>query len=212
MAASARRIWQVEQRLPAVSALGSDRRLRCHAGDAGGDGKPSRARRHGRQYGHPSTSLCCRHKKGTQNQEALGRSRGGFSTKIHARCDEQGRPLGFTLTPGETHDTKGFPILMRMIDDRIRALIADRGYDSNAIREALHDANIEPVIPSRSNRKQPLSFNRETYKLRNRIERMFNKLKNWRRIATRYDKSASSFLAFVTVASVKQWLPFVHET
>lgn len=101
---------------------------------------------------------------------------------------------------------------MRMIDDRIRALIADRGYDSNAIREALQDANIEPVIPSRSNRKQPASFNRETYKLRNRIERMFNKLKNWRRIATRYDKSASSFLAFVTVASVKLWLPFVHET
>jgi transposase len=156
--------------------------------------------------------VCRRHKKGTQNQEALGRSRGGFSTKIHARCDEQGRPLGFALTPGETHDTKGFTILMRMIDDRIRALIADKGYDSDAIREALRDADIEPVIPSRSNRKQPISFDRETYKLRNRIERMFNKLKNWRRIATRYDKSASSFLAFITVVAAKQWIPFVHET
>jgi transposase len=98
-----------------------------------------------------------------------------------------------------------------MITDRIGALIADKGYDSDAIREVLHRAGIEPVIPSRRNRKLPAAFDRETYKQRNRIERMFNKLKNWRRVATRYDKSASSFLAFITIAAVKQWLPFVHE-
>jgi transposase len=99
-----------------------------------------------------------------------------------------------------------------MIDDRIRALIADKGYDSDLIRETLCHAHIEPVIPSRSNRKQPVSFDQKAYRERNRIERLFNRLKNWRRVATRYDKSAASFLAFITIASVTQWLPFVHET
>ena len=103
-------------------------------------------------------------------------------------------------------------MLLRMIGDRIEALIADKGYNSDAIREELRRAGIEPVIPSRRNRKQPASFDRETYKQRNLIERMFNKLRNWRRVATRYDKSATSFLAFIAIASVKQWLPFVHET
>lgn len=102
--------------------------------------------------------------------------------------------------------------LLRMIDDRIRALIGDKGYDSDAIRGELRAAGIEPVIPSRRNRRQPAAFDRETYKERNRIERMFNRLKNWRRVATRYDKSAASFLAFVSIAAIKQWLPFVHET
>ena len=131
---------------------------------------------------------------------------------MHARCDDRGRPLGFTLTAGEAHDTKGFLTLLRMVGDRIQALIADKGYDSDAIREELRQAGIEPVIPSRRNRKQPADFDCETYKQRNLIERMFNKLKNWRRVATRYDKSASSFLAFVSIASIKLWLPLVHET
>ena len=202
----------MEQRIPALAPVDRNRRVRCDAGDTGRDGGPRTTSRYDRQHDHPGTSLCGRHKKGSQNQEALGRSRGGFSTKIHARCDDKGRPLGFLLTPGETHDTKGFLTLLRMIGDRIEALIADKGYDSDAIREELRRAGIEPVIPSRRNRKQPASFDRETYKQRNLIERMFNKLKNWRRVATRYDKSATSFLAFIAIASVKQWLPFVHET
>jgi transposase len=72
--------------------------------------------------------------------------------------------------------------------------------------------HIEAVIPSKSNRKEPRELNRETYKRRNQIERMFNKLKNWRRVATPYDKTASSFLAFVSIASFKIWIPVVHET
>jgi transposase len=202
----------VEQRVPSLPSLGSDRCLRCHAGDAGREGETGSASRHGRQHDHPGPSLCGGHKKGTQAQEALGRSRGGFSTKIHARCDRKGRPLGFALTPGEAHDTKGFLTLLRLIDDRVRALIADKGYDSDDIRETLRQARIEPVIPSRSNRRQPVSFDRQAYKERNQIERLFNRLKNWRRVATRYDKSAASFLAFITIASITQWLPFVHET
>jgi transposase len=99
-----------------------------------------------------------------------------------------------------------------MMDDKIDALLGDKGYDSDDIIAAIEELNIEAVIPSKSNRKEQRQIDRETYKLRNLIERMFNKLKNWRRVATRYDKTAESFLAFVTIASIKLWMPFVHET
>jgi transposase len=151
-------------------------------------------------------------KGGLQDQEALGRSRGGFSTKIHARCDGKGRPLGFTITPGQAHDIKGFTTLLRMIGDKIDALLADKGYDADVVRQALSEMEVEAIIPSKSNHKQPIAFDREAYKRRNLIERMFNKLKNWRRVATRYDKTASSFLAFIMMASAKLWMPFVHGT
>jgi len=72
-----------------------------------------------------------------------------------------------------------------MIGDKIDALLADKGYDADSIRESLQQNNIEAVIPSKSNRRQPIKFDREAYKRRNLIERLFNKLKNWRRIATR---------------------------
>lgn len=98
------------------------------------------------------------------------------------------------------------------MDDKIDALLGDKGYDSDDIIAAIEELNIEAVIPSKSNRKEQRQIDRETYKLRNLIERMFNKLKNWRRVATRYDKTAESFLAFVTIASIKLWMPFVHET
>lgn len=101
--------------------------------------------------------------------------------------------------------------MLRLVGDRIKAMLADKGYDADAIREALIAEGIEPVIPTRTNRKAPIDYDRELYKQRNLIERMFNKLKNWRRVATRYDKSAESFLGFISIAAIKLWLPFVHE-
>jgi transposase len=98
-----------------------------------------------------------------------------------------------------------------MIADRIEALFADKGYDADAIRKELPQAGIEAVIPAKRNRKEPAPHDAEKYKWRNLIERLFNKLKNWRRIATRYDKTAQSYLGFVATAAVKLWLPFVHE-
>lgn len=99
---------------------------------------------------------------------------------------------------------------MRMVTDRIDALLADRGYDTDAIRNGLADANVEAVIPAKANRRYPVPHDRMKYRWRNRIERLFNKLKNWRRIATRYDKTAESYLGFVNLASALLWLPFVH--
>lgn len=145
-----------------------------------------------------------------QEAEGLGRSRGGFTTKLHARCDRQGRPLCFVLTPGQAHDVKGFGPLFGMLADRIEALLADKGYDTDAIREELAKADVEAVIPAKSNRRTPITHDRKKYRWRNLVERLFNKLKNWRRVATRYDKTAESYLGFVALASVTLWLPFVH--
>jgi transposase len=99
-----------------------------------------------------------------------------------------------------------------MISDKIEAFLGDKGYDSDAIREELAKAEVEAVIPAKSNRKSPAPHDREKYRWRNLVERLFNKLKNWRRVATRYDKTKESYLGFVAIASIKLWIPFVHET
>ena len=106
---------------------------------------------------------------------------------------------------------QGFAPLFRIIEDRIDVFLADRGYDADAIREEIVAAGVEAVIPAKSNRRNPAPHDREKYRWRNLIERLFNKLKNWRRIATRYDKTKESYLGFVALASIKLWIPFVHE-
>ncbi len=98
-----------------------------------------------------------------------------------------------------------------MISGRIEGFLADKSYDACAIREEIASANIEAVIPSKSNRRDPIPHDKAKYKWRNQIERLFNKLKNWRRIATRYDETKESYLGFVAIAAVKLWIPFVHE-
>ena len=123
----------------------------------------------------------------------------------------QGRPLCFVLTPGQAHDVQGFGPLFRMLAERVDALLADKGYDADSIRDTLAKANVEAVIPAKRNRRTPIPHDRQKYRWRNLIERLFSKLKNWRRVATRYDKTAESYLGFVTLASIKLWIPFVHD-
>jgi transposase len=115
------------------------------------------------------------------------------------------------LTPGQAHDVQGFGPLFRMLGDRIEALLADRGYDADVIREEIAKAGVEAVIPAKVNRRAPAPHDRNKYRWRNLVERLFNKLKNWRRVATRYDKTKESYLGFVALASIKLWIPFVHE-
>lgn len=98
-----------------------------------------------------------------------------------------------------------------MIGDRIEAFLADRGYDADAIREEIAAAGVEAVIPAKANRRAPAPHDRVKYRWRNLVERLFNKLKNSRRVATRYDKTKESYLGFVALASIKLWIPFVHE-
>lgn len=152
---------------------------------------------------------CLPEQGGNQNQ-ALGRSRGGFSTKIHLRANAQGLPLVVLLTPGEAHDSTAYLDLMAEHDVDPEVLLADRGYDSDPIREDIRARGGTPEIPTKKSRRVQHSVNRALYALRARIEQFFNKLKNSRRVATRYDHTASSFLGFVLLAAIRQWIRFVH--
>lgn len=95
-----------------------------------------------------------------------------------------------------------------VVADRIEALLADKGYDADAIRHEIACAGVEAVIPAKTNRKRPAPLDRQKYRWRNLVERLFNKLKNWRRVATRYDKTKESYLGFAALASIKLWIPF----
>ena len=96
-----------------------------------------------------------------QKQEALGRSRSGFSTKIHLRTNAKGEPLTFDVTAGEAHEVKGYNALIELHDVAPGRLLGDKGYDSDAVRDDLTKRGIEPVIPPRSNRKTPIDYNHE---------------------------------------------------
>ena len=128
----------------------------------------------------------------------MGRSRGGFSTKVHACCDALGNPRRFILSAGQQSDHRQAEALPG--DDVPGAVVADKGYDSRSFAKVIADLNAEVVVPSRSNAKQPRLIDENLYKDRNKIERFFNRIKHYRRIATRYDKTASSFLAFLHLA------------
>ena len=134
----------------------------------------------------------------------MGRSRGGLTTKIHALADALGRPLRFILTGGEAGDITMAPALLA--DTEARGVIADKAYDSNALRQLIADTGMLAVIPSTRSRKVAIPHDTALYKERNRIERCFNKLKHFRRFATRFDRRAVHFLAFVHIASAMIWM------
>ena len=131
--------------------------------------------------------------------EALGRSRGGFSTKIHVACDGLGKPVKIILTPGQDHDVTQGPALIAGSD--AKKIIADKGYDSDALIAAIEARHAEAVIPPRSNRLEERSYDKEEYKQRNIVERFINVMKQCRRVATRYEKTARNFLGVVALAA-----------
>ena len=137
--------------------------------------------------------------------QAIGRSRGGLSTKIHPLVDALGNPLEFLLTAGQAHDLAGADeLLPHMAASR---LIADKAFDADArVLEPLARAGKSAVIPPRPNRLTPREFDRHLYKERHLIENFFCKLKQFRAIATRYDKTARNFLAAIYLASAIIWL------
>uniref|UniRef100_I2Q1T8 Transposase n=1 Tax=Desulfovibrio sp. U5L TaxID=596152 RepID=I2Q1T8_9BACT len=142
--------------------------------------------------------------KGGQQNQALGRSRGGFSTKIHSIADALGNPVRFILTGGEVHDCQRALDLLK--GQNAGAILADKAYDSNRIVEVVTTLGAEVVIPPLKHRKSPRRYDSILYEERNLIERMYNKLKHFRRIATRYDKLATTYLGFLLVAAIWLWL------
>jgi transposase len=134
----------------------------------------------------------------------LGRSRGGLTTKIHTVTDAQGRPIRFILTAGQAADINSASDLLAGLE--AGGVIADKAYDSNDLRKLIAEVGAEVVIPSKQNRKIMTPHDAIAYKLRNRVERFFNKLKHFRRIATRYDRRAIYFLAALHLASAMMWM------
>ena len=138
--------------------------------------------------------------------EAIGRSRGGRTSKIHALADDRGRPVAFALTPGNVADiTMAIPLLGAV--DKPKRLLADKAYDADSLRHWLKRRKIKAVIPSTATRRRPYPLDPKIYRRRNVIERMFCKLKNWRRIATRYDRHAQNYLSALALAAIMcQWI------
>ncbi|WP_416756885.1 IS5 family transposase [Streptomyces sp. FW42] len=160
------------------------------------------------------------------DDHALGRSRGGLTTKVHLACDGKGRPLALLVTPGQRHDS----VCARILLERIRVprsgfgrprcrpdqVIADKAYSSCGFRAYLRRRGIAHTIPEKADQRRhrlrrgsrggrPPGFDRETYRRRNLVERCFNRLKGFRGIATRYDKTATSYEAAVSLASLLLW-------
>lgn len=150
--------------------------------------------------------------KGGQDTQALGRSRGGFGTKIHMKCDKQGLPLDFHLTENQASDSRQFEILLDIGPDiSPRAVVTDKGYDARSNRQAARDRGIVPVIPYRSNvTGRPKSFPKTLYKARARVEQLFGKLKRYKRVAMRCEKTARNYAAFISLACAFIWIKSVH--
>lgn len=110
------------------------------------------------------------------------------------------------ITPGQTSDDLGFDLVMADNLPKPSVLLADRGYDADDVRRTMEARDVLPVIPMRKTRKLRVAMDRALYRLRNLVERCFNKLKNARRVATRYDKTAESFLGFIDITSIRLWL------
>ena len=123
-----------------------------------------------------------------------------MNSKLHAVTDEKGRPIRLLLTAGQVSDYKGAAQLLDTLP-KAKALLGDRGYDANWLRKALSDKGIEPCIPSKRNRKVQINYDRELYKQRHKVENMFAKLKDWRRVHTRYDRCAHTFFSAICIAA-----------
>jgi transposase len=151
-----------------------------------------------------------------QAREALGRSRGGLSTKLHVRAEGKGNPMAFVVSPGQRHECRYAEALLdqgavkrpgpgrpRLRPDRVAA---DKGYSYPHVRRALRTRGIGAVIPTRKDQRRNPRFDRVAYRTRERVERLINRLKQFRRVATRYEKRGHYYLAMVTLAAIVLWL------
>lgn len=144
------------------------------------------------------------YKKDSQNENALGRSKGGFTTKIHALVDGLGNPLKFILTPGQKHDVTQADALIKDIKNTM--VLADKVYDSNALIESIEKNDSISVIPPKKNRKILREYDEHVYKERHLIECFFGKIQHFRRVFSRFDKAAQSFLGFLNFVAMLIWL------
>jgi transposase len=201
----------LEQRLEALRPLEQGRRVR---------GVPRHARRDERyrpshsdvRLDHRARSCVGGRSKRGQDGQALGRSRGGFTTKIHAKSDASGDIIAFDLTGGEAPDGRHFETLLNIGPGiQPRAVICDKGYASKANRQTARARGVAPVIPHKANEKdKPAFFARTLYKARARIEQGVGRLKRFKRVALRCEKTAQNFRSIVAFAAGLCLIKFVH--
>ena len=141
----------------------------------------------------------------------MGRSRGGLTTKIHALTDAEGRPVRLELTAGQAADA---PMAEKLLADLQpgSTLLADKAYDTDAIRDFARCRNAWANIPTKANRKKTFSFSRWVYRQRNLIERFFNRIKNMRGLATRYDRRADNYLAALKLVATRICIASINES
>ena len=128
-----------------------------------------------------------------------------MTTKIHALTDARGLPIKFVLTPGQAHDLLGAGDLLSALGEG-DILLGDKAYDADWLRRQIEAQGAAPNIPDKSNRKEKHCFSKTLYKERNRVERFFNKIKHFHRIATRFEKYAENYLAMIKLASIRIWM------
>jgi transposase len=187
---------------------------------AGGCRRPARLVRPLRGWhrdpGAPARGRSAPHKRGAA-QQALGKSRGGFSIKLHLRVERGGKPVVLLLTAGERHEQTAFVPLLEQgavkrpggrgrPRRRPKRVVGDKGYSSGKVRRYLRQHGIGATILKQRDEQPQRVFDREWYRERNRVERCINRLKQYRRVATRYEKLAVNYLAMVTIAAILIWL------
>ena len=147
-------------------------------------------------------------KKKANDDHCIGRSRGGLSTKIHALVDARGLPIDIVLTPGQRHDVVGAAAWLGNLGEG-DSVLGDKAYDTDGVREQIQAQGAVPNIPDKASRTEKHCFSKTLYKERNLVERFFNKIKHFRRIATRFEKLAQNFRAMINLASIRIWLRHV---
>jgi transposase len=168
--------------------------------------------------------MCCRRREKGDPKEpqdhALGRSRGGYSTKVHILCDGEGHPLHVHLSPGQTHEASMLEQVLQGADDHLfdahanpvawpARLAGDKAYRAQWIDSYLLDLGIEPVIPSKVNEDREarlVAFDKQAYRDRNIVERLIGWLKESRRIFSRFEKTATNYLGMLKMAFVRRYL------
>ena len=152
------------------------------------------------------TSIRAHHKAAERDhREALGRSRGGYGTKACVICDAIGRAVAFVLAPGQAHELPHALALLNRLPGVPEWVVADRGYSSHAFREHIWDLGAKPTIPPRRN-EASIACPDWIYVHRNQVERLWARLKEWRAVATRYEKTARSYLGVLTLAAAMDWI------
>jgi len=224
LARPARALREMDECLQSLSTLAEEGSLAARIGRTANLGRSTKRVELGVTFrGWDDNSrppACGGGKKSTPEAEALGRSRGGFGTKLHVRAEGNGRLLTFILTPGQQHDITMAEVLLergavlRKSLGRARQypkrLVADKGYSSRKFRAYLRKHHIAVTIPHKDNEHHKGVFDKTLYRTRNRVERLFARLKQFRRVATRYEKRGVNFAAMVTIASIFLWSQFAY--